>query len=219
MADNLILKALLERYQQQQTTTTNNSLSNIGRILASIEKSKRKVFISYHHANDLEVKEFIKKWTETNPVFIPKALGISNADDFINSTNPEYVISKIREKYLQDSTVTIVLIGKCTHSRRYVDWEIKASLKQGENTTPNGLFGILLPSAGGSAFLPQRFQDNLHKTNDSYASFYNVPQNAQQLSQWIEKAYKSRTSKTNLISNSQDMMKYNGVCRICNITH
>jgi len=33
---------------------------------------------------------------------------------------------RIREEKLQDSTVTIVLVGNCTNSRRYVDWKIKA---------------------------------------------------------------------------------------------
>jgi hypothetical protein len=36
-------------------------------------------------------------------------------------------MSEIRRKYLGNASVTIVLIGSCTHSRRYVDWEIKLS--------------------------------------------------------------------------------------------
>ena len=34
-----------------------------------------------------------------------------------------------------------------SHSRRYVDWEIKTSLRRG-SYTPNGLLGIILPSQG-----------------------------------------------------------------------
>ena len=62
-------------------------------------------------------------------------------------------MNQIREKCLLDSTVTIVLLGKCTHSRRHVDWEIKSSLRQGASA-PNGLIGIVLPSQGRGAFLP-----------------------------------------------------------------
>ena|SRR6266545_2869289 len=111
---------------------------------------KRKAFISFHQEDRPEVDAFIEQWATRQGVFIPKALGVSNNDDFINSTNPEYVMSQIRTKYLGDSTVTIVLIGSCTHGRRYVDWEIKASLRQGA-TDPSGLIGLLLPSCGKSA--------------------------------------------------------------------
>lgn len=50
-----------------------------------------------------------------------------DGDFDFDSNNPEYIMRRIREEKLHDSTVTIVLIGNCTHSRRYVDWEIKAS--------------------------------------------------------------------------------------------
>ena len=55
-------------------------------------------------------------------------------------------MAEIRRKYLLDSSVTILLIGSCTHSRRYVDWEIKSSLRRGMNV-PSGLLAYVLPSA------------------------------------------------------------------------
>lgn len=57
-------------------------------------------------------------------------------DDIINSTDTNYVMRRIRELYLKDSTVTIVLMGKYTYTRRYVDWEIQASLRNGETLNP-----------------------------------------------------------------------------------
>jgi len=128
-------------------------------------------------------------------------------------------MSKIREKYLGDSTVTIVLIGKCTHSRRYVDWEIKASLRQG-TYAPNGLIGILLPSCGNSAHLPQRFKDNWQKgESDCYARYKAYPAISQLLADWIEDAYNARTARANLTQNGADMMKYNSKCLVCGVTH
>ena len=123
---------------------------------------KRNVFISFFQGDRAEVDEFIDRWAYREGLFTPKVLGVSSNDDFINSSNPEYVMSKIREKYLGDSTVTIVLIGSCTHSRRYVDWEIKTSLRRG-SYTPNGLIGIILPSMGRNALLPPRFEANWNK--------------------------------------------------------
>jgi homoaconitase/3-isopropylmalate dehydratase large subunit len=108
---------------------------------------KRDVFISsFHDGNGQEVDDFIYRWAHVGGVFTPKAIGTFHNDDFINSDNPEYVMSEIRRKYLGNASVTIVLIGSCTHSRRYVDWEIKSSLRRGSNT-PNGLLAYVMPSA------------------------------------------------------------------------
>ncbi|WP_216628288.1 TIR domain-containing protein [Paenibacillus germinis] len=106
---------------------------------------RRKVFISHYKGDRNEVDAFIQKFANEEKVFLPYVLGANDNDEFINSSNPEYVMTQIRKKYLEDTTVTIVLVGSCTHSRRYIDWEIKSSLRQGEHT-PNGLMGIILPS-------------------------------------------------------------------------
>ena len=106
---------------------------------------KRQVFISSFHADQHEVDNFIFRWGTLEKLFTPKALCTFDNEDFIDSDNPEYVMGEIRRKYLLDSSVTILLIGKCTHSRRYVDWELKSSLRRGENV-PNGLVAfVLLP--------------------------------------------------------------------------
>ncbi len=120
---------------------------------------------------------------------------------------------------MRDSTVTIVLIGKCTHGRRYVDWEIKTSLQRGDYV-PNGLLGILLPSRGNSDYLPSRFRDNWQRGEfDCYARYRAYPTSAQQLADWIEDAYNARTTRAHLIQNKADMMKYNSKCLVCGITH
>ena len=177
---------------------------------------RRKVFISHYKGDRDEVDAFIRSYSS---VFIPKVLGANDNDEFINSTSTDYVMQRIREKYLGDSTVTIVLIGRCTHSRRYIDWEIKSSLRQGQST-PNGLIGILLPSQGTSAHLPSRFSENLISSeNQCYARYRSHPDSAAQLSQWVEDAHQARTSRANLIVNSQEMMKNNRQCKICGVTH
>lgn len=177
---------------------------------------RRKVFISYFHADQEEVEEFIDEWED---VFIPKAIGVSDIEDFIDSNDPAYVMTQIRRRFLQDSTVTIVLLGSCTHSRRYVDWEIKTSLRQG-NYTPNGLLGIILPSQGNSCHLPERFADNWTKGHKAcYARLYSSPKRAAELGGWIEDAYDARTSRSDLIVNPAGMMKYSRKCAVCGVTH
>jgi hypothetical protein len=196
---------------------------------------KRHVFISSFHANRVEVNSFIYRWATVEKVFTPKALCTFDNDDFIDSTNPEYVMGEIRRKYLLDSSVTILLIGSCTHSRRYVDWEIKSSLRRGMNT-PNGLLAYVLPSAMPPAFgpfgmlewgqrawpaVPDRLGANwnYYQPDNCYARYYTMPASAAQLREHIEAAVWDRTNRANLINNSADMMKYNGLCRACGVTH
>jgi len=177
---------------------------------------KRKIFISHYKGDGCEVDAFIKDFGN---VFIPKVLGANDNDEFINSTNPDYVMQRIREIYLEDSTVTIVLIGSCTHSRRYVDWEIKSSLQQGRYL-PNGLMGIVLPSQNNSAHLPERLSANWNKEhNDCYTRYWSYPSSERKLWEWIEDAYQARTARANLIDNSLLMKDYNSKCKICNVTH
>lgn len=180
---------------------------------------KRKVFISYYHGDQEEVNEFVKQFSD---VCIFKTVGVKDGDFDFDSNNPQYIMRKIRENKLQDSTVTIVLIGSCTHSRRYVDWEVKASLQQG-NTLPNGLIAINLPSMGTKSGLPKRVNENVKRDNRGmnvgYARYYVYPKTKEELRNWIEDAYNARTTRANLICNSRDMMKYNGKCNVHGVTH
>jgi hypothetical protein len=113
----------------------------------------------------------------------------------------------------------MVLIGNCTHSRRHVDWEIKASLRQGADCKPNGLLGILLPSKGNSAYLPPRFAANYNAEQNCYARYRRAPDSTSDLARWIEDAYSARGTRSGLIKNSRDMMGHNSACLVCKETH
>lgn len=149
-------------------------------------------------------------------VFIPKALGLKEEDDFVDSEDPDYVMQRIRNDYLEDSSVTVVLIGACTHGRRFIDWELKGSLLQPQDGLPNGLLGILLPPLTQGARLPDRFELN---RKSGYASYHRWPTSSQELKLWIEEAYDRRVSKAHLIENPRDMMGYNSRCLVHGITH
>jgi hypothetical protein len=180
---------------------------------------RRTVFISFCQYDRAAVDDFVHRWTVEERVFIPKALGTAFGSDLINSDNAEYVMGTIRRDYLSDSTITLALIGTCTHSRRFVDWEIKASLRQGENYTPNGLLGILL-SPLQSAHLPPRFAANWERGEaNCYARYRHEPSSAQELRTWLEDAFAARTTRAQLIKNSANMMRYNAKCIACNVTH
>lgn len=179
---------------------------------------RRKVFISYFRGDKDEVEHFVHYWGKDQKVFIPQIVGACG-NDVIDSNNAEYVIGRIRREQIADSSVTMVLVGKCTHSRRHVDWEIKASLRQGDDRKPNGLIGVLLPSQGDRAHLPPRFEQNWNRSNNCYARYYGAPNSADTLAWWIEDAFFARENRPRLISNSSEMMKYNSECKVCKVTH
>ena len=103
----------------------------------------------------------------------------------------------IREEYLADTTVTVVLIGVETWQRKHVDWEIGASLRKTETNGRGGLVGIVLPEHSDyekptkyPRRMPPRLADNLLGA-DPYAQLYDWPKpfDPETVVQWIEKAY------------------------------
>ncbi len=174
---------------------------------------RRKVFISHHKDDKGELKKFIDTFDQERKVFITRVLEADMGQDIIDSDDTDYVMQRIKDLYLKDSTVTIVLIGKCTWARRYVDWEIQASLRHGRTVTPNGLLGIVLPSAGKKPKPPERLSMNLKDENsDGYARWYWYPQRKDTLANCIEDAFQSRTSRADFIVNPRDRFKYNKTC-------
>jgi hypothetical protein len=176
---------------------------------------RHKCFISYHHDDQDEVDEFVRTFDQERNVFISRGLGIEMADDIINSNNPDYVMSRIRQLYLKDSTVTLLLMGKCTWARRYVDWELQSSLRSGETVTPNGLLGIKLKSYRNIYGYPNILNLNLKQTDDQqdcYARVMEYPIRKDTLTNWIEDAFQARWSRNELIVNPRDKFSYNRSC-------
>lgn len=179
--------------------------------LASLKKSdssRHKCFISYHVADLLEVETFVEDYgTE----FIPRSVGVTEDDDFVDSTDTDYIKKRIREKYLSDSTVTIVLLGAGTWGRKFVDWEISSSLRNDTVNRRSGLLVIPLPSMNNSAHLPDRIKDNWVKGDEeaSYAHYHSYPLSAQSLRNSIEAAYQSRITKASLVDNTRVLRQRN----------
>ncbi len=176
---------------------------------------RHKVFISYHHDDQNEVGAFVSTFADERNVFIARALGTDMEQDIINSTNTDYVMRRIRELYLVDSTVTIVALGKCTWARRYVDWEIQASLRHGETVTPNGLLGMKLPSYKKGVGYPNRLNLNLKQNNtqsDCYARVIEYPTRKDSLANNIADAFDARSNRAHLIDNPRDRFSNNRQC-------
>lgn len=177
---------------------------------------RRKCFISYHHDDEQEVRQFIDTFDHLHDIFIYRGLGLGMEEDIINSYDTDYVMREIRRRYLKDSTVTIVLVGRCTWARRYVDWEIQSSLRHGETAIPNGLLGIELPSVADRAKIPGRLESNVRRNHNNdnigYALWHVYPNSTQNLIYSIENAFSRRTTHASAIVNPRDRLGDNKRC-------
>lgn len=179
---------------------------------------RRKCFISYHHDDQAWVDRFVKTFDYAHNLFIARGLGQTMAQEIIDSTDTDYVMRRIRELYIGDSTVTLVMLGECTWARRYVDWEIQASLRAPLNGLPNGLLGIKLPSYSESTPFPERFNNNLLSPQkkaagqDCYARHIPYPQTPEALWAAIEEVFQRRNTHARLIENPRDRFTYNRQC-------
>lgn len=131
-------------------------------LLAAVLKPvRRKIFVSYHHGGDQAYyNEFSRFFHDQY-----EAVHDNSLERLIQSDDTEYVMRQIREQYITGTSCTIVLIGAQSYQRKYLDWEIKATLDK-----CHGLVGIVLPTHVlnplGQIIVPDRFLDN---ANTGYA--------------------------------------------------
>ena len=176
---------------------------------------RHKCFLSYYSADADEVLKFVNDFTD---VFIPRAVGVSEAYPWVNSDDDDYVMDVIRDDYLADSTVTLVFVGTCTWSRKFVDWEVYSSLRRDQSNRFNGVLTIQLPSAAEatSVQLPSRVNKNVIRNgvgaDIGYARYYVYPSSAGALQGWIEDTFQARTTRDDLIILGGPRRKINSAC-------
>ena len=158
------------------------------------QTKRHKVFISYHHDEDQECKNRFVKMMGNN--IIDRSVDVGDIDD--SNLPLDEVRRRIRDNFIADATVTVVLIGPCTWKRKHVDWEIGSSLSDTKNNSRCGLLGILLPNHPDSGkeeydphLIPPRLADNC-EGDDPYACLYDWNNQAVDIRQWIHRAFKRR---------------------------
>ena len=104
---------------------------------------KHKVFISYHHANDQYYKEELIRLNDIHNIFIDFSVDTGDIDENLDDNT---IRQKIRDEYLKDSSVTILLVGKETKNRKHIDWELYSSMFDGTVNKKSGVLVINLPS-------------------------------------------------------------------------
>lgn len=157
---------------------------------------KHKVFVSYHHHGDQAFYDaFSRAYHDTYDVIHDNSL-----ERQIDSDNVDYVMGQIRENFITGSSCTIVLVGKDTWGRKYVDWEIKATLDK-----RHGLIGVHLPTASrstdGNILVPGRLHDNIQSGFALWLSWQAFTSSATQLQGYVAEA---KARSTGLIVNNRD---------------
>jgi MTH538 TIR-like domain (DUF1863) len=155
---------------------------------------RHKVFVSYHHANDQSYRDrFESLFNYKHDILVSKSVQIGDIDP---NTSTEIIRQKIRDEYLSDSTVTVVLIGSQTWQRKHVDWEIGSSIRDTKNSSRSGLLGILLPTHQSFRLekhnpktIPPRLHDNIEC---GFASIHKWNEDPNTVQKWIHEAFKRR---------------------------
>jgi hypothetical protein len=157
---------------------------------------KYKVYVSYNHCiEDQEYRNHFEEILLANQdIVIMKSAQIGNIEPGLSV---ETIRQLIREKYLKDSTVTVVLIGSNTWKQKQVDWEIDASIETTQNNQISGLLGIITPSYHKNDTLeynehtiPPRLYDN---TRCGFASIHFWDTDPFIIQKWIHDAFERRT--------------------------
>ena len=157
---------------------------------------RRKVFVSFHEKLDKQSKDrfvkLMKGWIVD--------FSVRRGDISVKGRPIEDILREIREKHIADATVTVVLIGCCTWRRRFVDWEIHASIRCTDSNPRTGLLGIVLPChpeyqkpTKNERLFPPRLADNI-KVDRPFARVYDWPDpfDPSLVARWINKAFKDR---------------------------
>ncbi len=166
--------------------------------------NRHKVFVSYHHKND----EYYRNQFEelfADKIYVSQSVEMGDIDPNLKA---DTIRQKIRDEYLRDTTVTVVLIGTETWKRKHVDWEISSSIRDTKYNPRSGLIGILLPSYQFNPLLPVEFDffsrpyvsynphtippriyDNL---KNRFAALYGWTKDAYLMQNWIHQAFERR---------------------------
>lgn len=198
-----IARALFGNTQQPRRPATIAEWLAASQPRPLVKATKPKVFVSYHHKDQEWVDYFRAQFGVGYEVFSDGSL-----DRLIDSSDTDYVSRKIREDYITGTSITIVLCGKETWQRKYVDWEIHSTLEKN-----HAVLGIILPDHtqvmrdGQFIWLvPDRLATNV---DTGYAHWIGWPQNAEALSQAINHARHRSNVNKYLKNNSAPRMQRN----------
>ena len=155
---------------------------------------RHKVFVSYHHENDQPYRDrFERLFADVYNIMDSRSVRLGSIPRGLST---DEVARQIRDEYLRDSTVTVVLIGTDTWRRKHVDWEIAATIRDTEFNPRSGLVGIFLPthpSHGPTTYDPYIIPPRLHYNVEcDFANLYDWNESPNIVAGRIDAAFRRR---------------------------
>ena len=156
---------------------------------------RHRVFVSYHHENDQQYKDRLVE--EMAADIVDRSVEDGDIDERLKT---EAIWEKIRDEHLADASVVLVLIGRHTWSRKFVDWEVGSALNQSKNSSRCGVLGMVLPDHPDYGtgrrdpnLLPQRLAANI-EGDDPYVRLYDWPGDGSLsvIRDWVHTAFQRR---------------------------
>lgn len=161
--------------------------------------TQQKVYISYARREDKKYKEYMEELFKDlifNKTVKDKYVDLDYSSDYINKL--------IDEDYINEYSLLIVLIGKHTKYKKYVDWEIYAGLKQKAY-----VIGILLPEIKVDnrrykyGDIPIRLADNV---KSGYSKVYTWEDAIGNFEELLSMMYQNKIELEDNINNSRECM-------------
>lgn len=143
---------LIRGMWRQEQERRNNLLRAL---FGPVPPPRRKIFVSYHHAGD---QAYYNHFSHVFHVGFEAVMDRSLREAY-DSDDLEYVFRQVRENNISYTSCTLVLCGRNTPGRKFVDWEIKATLDK-----QHALIAVYLDSSlapNGRFTVPDRLYENL----------------------------------------------------------
>jgi len=143
---------------------------------------RRHVFISHHFADDVEVENLTKLLTRNGYDIRNSSIRVraANQERLERGEVKDETIRRLLRMKISWASTVVVLIGKDTHTRRWVNWEIEQANKQGKR-----IVGVYV-RGGTDADIPPALElyasaivgwnsDNIMSAIDGTANSFQLP--------------------------------------------
>lgn len=145
----------------------------------SYQIPRHKVFISYYHKEDQSFKNYLIGLKEYNfdtcssqSIFDDYSVRENDIDD--TGMNDEDIRREIRDNYIKDATVLILLCGEHTKERKFVDWELHAAMFNTNNNPKMGIIVVNLPSIFGKNCIHSGQEDEKQIIGNSNINWFQI---------------------------------------------
>lgn len=116
-----------------------------------INIDKHKVFISFKYTEHHEWKDYLIRLNDEFEIFEDYSVGEGEIDD-TNMTD-EQIRKKIRDEWIRNASVLVLLNGSGMRDSKFIDWELHAAMYDGLINKKMGILVINLPENGSFNFV------------------------------------------------------------------